>query len=446
MISPLATLLTTSFSFFLILTPITFLVQAASQETEIAGVSADLAYLRQGNGILHLGIRLTNGSEKAVSGGKKYEFSQLQLVDNKGGKKYSILKDANGCFLAGPLSGYHYCSMDGGSWWPRIPPHSEVVLWAIFNPMPPGSVLSVHSPLMFPFENLRVTEQTTPVTSVGTSAPPIKAALIAADRANGQLRVRLKLVNPEQRKGGEEVEAISYESAYVLDPSSMRKYPVLKDQMGKHLASPMSDDKNGGRYWFSYVTPGGQTLMSLNFQPPPDAVKTIDIVIPGLEPFENIALSGEAGAASAGIAVSGQVQSLEGALKDLGAQVTEKEIKVQLQSDLLFDFDKTEIKKEAEPALEKVVTVLKSYPKAKVLIEGHTDSLGNDSYNKSLSENRAANVSLYILRRSGIAAQQVQTRGWGKTKPVAQNTKQDGSDEPEGRAKNRRVEISISKP
>jgi outer membrane protein OmpA-like peptidoglycan-associated protein len=433
------------FFVFFCAVPAAFGVQAAAQETEIPGVTADLAYLRQGLGVLHLGIKLTNTTDKLVSAGKKYEFSSLLLVDEKAGKKNSILKDANGCFLAGPFSGYHYCAKDGGSWWPKIPPHSEVMLWANFNAVPAGTVLSVHSPLMFPFENIKVSEQTAPVSTVGSSVPPVKGTFVSADRSSGQLRVRLKLINPEQRKGGEDTEALQYESAYVLDPKSMRKYPVLKDPTGKYLASPMSDDTYGGRYWYSYVPPGGQTLMSLNFQPPPDSVKTVDLVLPGLEPFENITLSGESGAATAGIAVAGLSQSLEGALKDLGAQVTEKEIKVQLQSDLLFDFDKAEIKKEAEPALEKLATVLKSYPNAMVLIEGHTDSKGNDAYNRTLSENRAVNVSRYLLQKSGTPAQNVQTRGWGKTKPVAHNTKPDGSDDPEGRAKNRRVEITVNK-
>ncbi len=421
------------------------IVLAAAEETEIPGVTAELAYLRQGAGVLHLAIKLTNTTDKVASSGKKYEYSSLLLVDDKAGKKHAVLKDANGCFLAGPFSGYHYCSRDGGAWWPKIPPRSEVVVWAMYNAVPAGTVLSVHSPQMFPFENVKVSESTAPVTSVGSSVPPVKGVLVSADRASGQLRVRLKLVNPEQRKGGEDTESLQYESAYVLDPQSMRKYPVRKDPAGKYLAMPMSDDSEGGRYWYSYVPPGGQTLMSLNFQPPPDSVKSVDIVIPGLEPFQNIALAGEAGAAAAGIAVRGQTQSLEGALKDLGAEVTEKEIKVQLQADLLFDFDKADIKKEAEPSLEKVVTVLKSYPNARVLIEGHTDSKGNDAYNKTLSENRAANVARYILQRSGTPAQNVQTRGWGKTKPVVHNTRPDGSDDPEGRAKNRRVEITITK-
>jgi len=414
---------------------------AAPQETEISGVTADLAFLRQGNDVLRLGIKLKNQSD-TVAKGKNYEYSKLILVDSKAGKKYLILKDANGCYLAGPMSGWHYCAQeDGGIWWPEVPPRSEVILWAYFNPVLPGTEITVQSPLMFPFEQVKVVEQTSAVPSVGSSVPPLSGTIVSADRSSGQLRVRLKLVNPERRKAGEGVEALQYESAYVLDTSSKRKYPVLKDPSGKYVASPMSDDKYGGRYWYSYVEPGGQTLMSLAFQPPPDSVKTVDIVIPGFSPFENIAIAGAAGAATAGIAVAGQTQALDGALKELDARVTPQEIKVQLQSDLLFDFDKADIKKEAEPMLGNVVTVLKSYPEAQVSIEGHTDSMGSESYNKTLSEKRASTVATYLISRNAVKAAQVKTMGWGKSKPIVHNTKPDGSDDPEGRAKNRRVEL-----
>ena len=131
--------------------------------------------------------------------------------------------------------------------------------------------------------------------------------------------------------------------------------------------------------------------------------------------------------------------------KELNAEVTAQEIKVQLKADLLFDFDQADIKKGAESVLEKVAVVLKSYPNAKVLVEGHTDSLGKDTYNQALSEKRAATVAQWFVARSGLKKAQVQTRGWGKSKPVTHNTKPDGSDDPDGRAKNRRVEIVIKK-
>jgi outer membrane protein OmpA-like peptidoglycan-associated protein len=142
-------------------------------------------------------------------------------------------------------------------------------------------------------------------------------------------------------------------------------------------------------------------------------------------------------------AVAGKVAGLEAALKDLSAKVTEQEIRIELAADVLFDFDKANLRPEAGPALEKVAAVLKSYPNATTTIEGHTDSVGNETYNQGLSERRAVSVKSW-LSAHGIG-NPMTTRGWGKRKGVAPNTKPDGSDNPEGRQKNRRVEITVKK-
>jgi len=142
-----------------------------------------------------------------------------------------------------------------------------------------------------------------------------------------------------------------------------------------------------------------------------------------------------------GAAMKAQVQGLQGALKDLGAKVTGREIKINLAADVLFDFDKSDLRPEAGPALEKVVAVLQAYPKAAVLIEGHTDGKGNDQYNQKLSERRADSVRRWLAEHGVGAA--MTTRGWGKTRPVAPNTKPGGADDPDGRQKNRRVEITV---
>lgn len=135
------------------------------------------------------------------------------------------------------------------------------------------------------------------------------------------------------------------------------------------------------------------------------------------------------------------VLDLKGALRDLGAKVTEQEIRIELAADVLFDFDKADLRKEARPSLEKVATVLKAYPKTSGTVEGHTDAKGNDQLNQKLSERRAQTVQKW-LAANGVTTR-LSTRGFGKTKPVAPNTKPDGKDDPEGRQKNRRVEIVV---
>jgi len=142
---------------------------------------------------------------------------------------------------------------------------------------------------------------------------------------------------------------------------------------------------------------------------------------------------------AAGLAA--RVDPVQAALKDLGARVTEREIKIDLAADVLFDFDKADLRREAEPALAKVAAVLGSYPRATATIDGHTDSKGNDQYNQRLSERRAESVRRW-LAANGVATQMT-SRGWGKTKPIVPNTKLDGSDDAGGRQKNRRVEITV---
>ena len=139
--------------------------------------------------------------------------------------------------------------------------------------------------------------------------------------------------------------------------------------------------------------------------------------------------------------VAGKTEALQAALKDLGAQVTDQEIRIELAADVLFEFDKATLRAEAKPALDKVLQVLKSYPKASATIEGHTDGKGDAAYNQKLSERRAESVRGWLAGNG--ASLKMSTRGWGKNKPVAPNARPDGKDDPEGRQKNRRVEIAV---
>ena len=136
------------------------------------------------------------------------------------------------------------------------------------------------------------------------------------------------------------------------------------------------------------------------------------------------------------------VEDLNKAVEDLGAKVTETEIAVDISSDLLFEFDSYAIKKEAETELTKLALIIQKKGKS-VSITGHTDSKGSDDYNQKLSENRAKSVMNWLVKNSNLKPAIFKTNGLGKTKPTTPNTKPDGSDNPDGRAKNRRVEIII---
>jgi outer membrane protein OmpA-like peptidoglycan-associated protein len=141
------------------------------------------------------------------------------------------------------------------------------------------------------------------------------------------------------------------------------------------------------------------------------------------------------------LGVEGKAVDISGLLRELNAEVRGKEVRIALSADVLFDFDKADLKPEGQASLEKVVAVLKSYPKATATIEGHTDGKGERNYNQKLSERRAESVRKWLAAHG--ASLGMTTRGWGATKPVWPNAKPDGSDDPQARQKNRRVEIVV---
>jgi len=103
-----------------------------------------------------------------------------------------------------------------------------------------------------------------------------------------------------------------------------------------------------------------------------------------------------------------------------------------------FDFDKYNIKPEWIPVLDEGVAVLQKHPEVKIIIEGHTDSIGTEAYNQKLSERRAKAVFDYFVSK-GISPDRMKTVGFGELRPKADNSTA------EGRAINRRVEIKIVK-
>ena len=104
---------------------------------------------------------------------------------------------------------------------------------------------------------------------------------------------------------------------------------------------------------------------------------------------------------------------------------------------VLFDFNSDKILQNYSSDLDKLGRVLTSpqYSAYRVEIEGHTDGIGSDSYNRRLSERRAESVKRYLVQHYPIQSDRLVVRGYGKSKPIASN------DSPEGRDKNRRVEV-----
>jgi outer membrane protein OmpA-like peptidoglycan-associated protein len=147
-------------------------------------------------------------------------------------------------------------------------------------------------------------------------------------------------------------------------------------------------------------------------------------------------------------AESGQIAPAEsGPLSEpkIAVQETAREVRIELPGDVLFDFDKSDIRPDAEPTLRQVAEIIQRYPKAKVAIAGYTDAKGADAYNLPLSARRAESVKAWLVQQGGVDGKRMTTKGWGEAKPVAPNTHTDGSDNPEGRQKNRRVELTVKK-
>jgi OmpA-OmpF porin, OOP family len=99
-----------------------------------------------------------------------------------------------------------------------------------------------------------------------------------------------------------------------------------------------------------------------------------------------------------------------------------------------FDTGKSIITDESKPVIQQIVQMLKANADLKLSIEGHTDNAGNPASNKTLSEERARSVTAAIVSQ-GIAAERLNSSGYGQDKPIADNNTE------EGRAKNRRVEL-----
>lgn len=114
------------------------------------------------------------------------------------------------------------------------------------------------------------------------------------------------------------------------------------------------------------------------------------------------------------------------------------EKKLIQMNNLFFEYNKADLLKSSYPELDRVVYLLKNYPIDLVEVAGHTDSVGNEQYNLTLSDKRSNAVREYLIKK-GISKDKLLAKGYGKTEPVATNETE------EGRKKNRRVELKIIK-
>jgi outer membrane protein OmpA-like peptidoglycan-associated protein/tetratricopeptide (TPR) repeat protein len=119
--------------------------------------------------------------------------------------------------------------------------------------------------------------------------------------------------------------------------------------------------------------------------------------------------------------------------------VLEKAIVVE---NIYYGFDSANIRSDAAVELDKLARFLQDNPQIKIELGSHTDNLGDDEYNLGLSQRRAESAVNYIISQ-GVDKNRIRARGYGETRPIAANSNPDGSDNPEGRQKNRRTEIKV---
>lgn len=148
------------------------------------------------------------------------------------------------------------------------------------------------------------------------------------------------------------------------------------------------------------------------------------------------AVVGGAAGAIIGHQMDQQAKELEVAIPGAKVERVGEGIEVTFASGLLFDFDSDVVLPAAAENLTQLAASLEKYPNTQLLIVGHTDSVGSDSYNQALSARRASSAAIYLASRDVSRARMRQT-GRGESEPVASNSSE------EGRALNRRIEVAI---
>jgi outer membrane protein OmpA-like peptidoglycan-associated protein len=375
--------------------------------------------------------------------------SQTRVFDPLGPTLFGVLKDADGRTISSTM-------LDGSLSRP-IRAGGTQAHWARLEP--PGEAVKAVTVLVegcLPFDGVAIG-------GGSTAAPLTKPAAAIASQPGDEEGLVVEVTRLERTAGGFLAATVRYRNtgaagyqfpnagsaanrrlagAYAVDSATRRKYEVARTKDGRRLSS---ETLGYASSLGETLAPGEAMTFWAMFPAPAEGTKTLSLYLPLAPPFDGVPIAGAGPGSTAGSAIAGAVVGVDAALKDLGAKVSDTEIRIDLAADVLFDFDKATIKKEAEPSLRKVATVLGANPGAKVAIEGHTDAKGADAYNQTLSEQRAASVKQWLVANAQVDGAAIATRGWGKTKPVAHNTKPDGSDDPDGRAKNRRVEIVVRK-
>lgn len=147
-----------------------------------------------------------------------------------------------------------------------------------------------------------------------------------------------------------------------------------------------------------------------------------------------------------GTALAGSVSGLTGEVSAFQVEVTDTSTVVQIAADVLFAFDSATLGGEAPAQLRRAADLIRQGGPGAVPVEGHTDSKGADAYNDDLSRRRAEAVAAWLASEGGVEESRLEPQGRGEREPVAPNAEAGGQDSPSGRARNRRVVLTIPRP
>ncbi len=142
--------------------------------------------------------------------------------------------------------------------------------------------------------------------------------------------------------------------------------------------------------------------------------------------------------------LNAEVSDLKGLIGALGGEVRDRQIHLALPADTLFAFDSSDIQPAAAAELGTLLALLQQTT-GPIKLLGYTDDKGEEAYNLNLSQRRADAVAVWLSAR-GIAVSRLLPEGRGESDPVAANTRPDGSDDPQARQRNRRVQVVVPLP
>ena len=292
----------------------------------------------------------------------------------------------------------------------------------------------------------------TPVTT-GVVAGPLPGGqgatsyYVALDLVAGNLVTQLQVAgtpNTDKRLDLEllDASARASDSVYVMagldrKGEATKTFPI--DRAGRYVVRVKAEGKETGTYC---VLLGGSALPNVkapNCPAPPAPPAPAVVAAPPPPPPAPAVVPPPPAVVQAPVVVPEPPKPVAKAIEVI---TTKCEERLRVGSDFLFDFDRAELRPEAAPALTELSQRIVRADKT-VLIEGHTDAKGTDGYNQGLSERRAVAVRTALVV-GGLPQARLNVRGFGKTRPVVPNQYPDGTDDPDGRQRNRRVEVVIN--